>query len=73
MPETFDISWPFVQDYVTRRLFHMDGLITIETENSEVDFEYHYFNNTYNVFILIKPSGEEIKNRKIIHVNGYDL
>lgn len=73
MPEIFDISWPFVQDFVTRRRFHTDGVINIETENSDVDFDYHYFNNTYNVFILMKPIGEEIRTRKIIHINGYDL
>lgn len=72
MPETFDISWPFVQDYIARRRFHIDGMITIGAENSEVDFDYHYFNNTYNVFILMKPVGEEIKIRSLIYVSGYD-
>lgn len=72
MPKSFDISWPFVQDYITRRRFITDGVITIETASTQANFDYHYFDNSFNVFVLIKPLGEEIKSRTSFHMKGYD-
>jgi hypothetical protein len=31
-----------------------------------VTFEYHFFNNTFNTFILLLPAGEGIKSRTVI-------
>lgn len=73
LPKIFDISWPFVQDHIMGKKFHDKGLLTIITEHSDIDFEYHYFNSGYNVFILMMPTGERIKTRTKIYLTGYDL
>ena len=39
-----------------------------KTLNGNVEFIYHYFDNTYNAFVLIFPKGESkpTKNKIII-------
>lgn len=57
--ETLGIEWSFVEDYILNRRFHMDGELDLVTGDGEMlSFDYHYFNNTWNAFILIKPVGE---------------
>lgn len=72
LPASFDISWPFVQDHIMDKKYHDKGLLPIITKESKIDFEYNYFNNGYNVFILLIPAGERIKTRTKIYLNGYD-
>lgn len=60
IPDTLDyFSWPFIQDYCHRRKRRDDGLVTIMTENGNVDFKYHFFDNSYNAFVLLFPIGEK--------------
>ncbi len=72
LPDSYDISWPFVEDYIIGKRFHENGSITMITEDSDIDFEYQYFNNTYNIFILLIPKGEKIKSRTKIYLKGYE-
>lgn len=51
-------KWLFVQDYYHGKKMKKDGSITLSTENGEVDFTYHFFNNSYNAFVLFFPFGE---------------
>lgn len=59
--------WPFVQDYYHNRRFKKDGSITLLTKNGNIEFTYHFFNNSYNAFVFLFPAGEKKSSRtKII-------
>jgi hypothetical protein len=60
-PVAFGPKFPFVADYSRNRRLHLDGSILLKTANGLIDFDYHYFYNRYNVFVLLLPAGE--KNR----------
>lgn len=61
------LEWIFVQEIQRKRRWHEDGQVAIITGNGEsITFTYHFFNNTYNTFILILPIGERIKSRTLI-------
>lgn len=65
-PLKFGYKWPFVQHYYFNRKMQ-SGEITMPTKNGDVQFNYEFFNNTYNAFVLIFPKGENKKTRtKII-------
>jgi len=67
IPSEIDSAHPFVQDYCCNRKLKKDGLISLPTKNGSIDFSYHFFNNTYNVFVLMFPIGESKRTRtKII-------
>jgi Zn-dependent peptidase ImmA (M78 family) len=71
-----EISWPsekcgldlvFVQELKRGRRWHEDGQIALTTQcGTCVTFTYHFFNNTFNTFILLLPPGEKIKSRTVI-------
>lgn len=67
-PETCDIQFPFVYDMLRKRKLHEDGEMQLPVlSGQQVKFDYHYFDNNYNVFVLMKPTGEKNKSRtKII-------
>ena len=69
LPSKFDNSWPFVADYRFRK-YKKNGLITLNTASGSVDFNYQFFNNTYNAFIFLYPVGEVKKSRTNIIVSG---
>jgi hypothetical protein len=67
IPLKLGYTWSFVQDYYHKRKFKKDGSITLLTKNGNVDFTYHFFNNSYNAFVFLFPSGEKKSSRtKII-------
>jgi len=69
-PATFDFKWPFMLDLVMNKKLKTNGTLTVPTSNGEmVEFGYEYFNNTYNVFVMIFPKGEKKKTKVTIHVN----
>ena len=56
---------PFILTFVANK--HEDGSVSLRTPCGDfVTFQYHFFNNTYNTFILIIPGGERIKSRVTI-------
>ena len=62
-------TWPFIQDYCGNRKLKTDGLITLFTENGEVDFHYHFFNNSFNAFVFLFPVGEKKRTKTKIIVS----
>ena len=68
-PENFGYKWEFIKDHCfLRKKWKTNGKITLKTLNGNVEFIYHYFDNTYNAFVLIFPKGESkpTKNKIII-------
>lgn len=63
LPNEFGLSWDFVKHHLTQRKGIVDGELTISTKNGLTDFKYHFFNNTYNSFILFFPNGEKQKSK----------
>lgn len=58
-PEEFGFSWPFLQDYYFRKKMKWGAEISLTTSNGIVDFNYDFFDTTYNAFVLIYPRGEK--------------
>lgn len=55
-------KWLFVQDYYFGKKYKKNGRISLETQNGSVVFQYHFFDNNYNAFVLFFPLGEEQKS-----------
>lgn len=69
-PEKFGYKWEFMQDHSRNRRMKMDGTINLNTKNGNVDFNYHFYNNTFNGFVLFFPEGENKKTRTKIILNN---
>ena len=69
-PEKLNSEFPFISDYNRRRRVHKEGSIQLMTNNGFEEFTYHYFNNHYNVFILIIPRGEKNKSTTKIYITS---
>ncbi len=63
-------KWPFVQDYYFRKRFKKNGEISLLTTDGNVDFTYHFFNNTYNAFVFLFPKGEKIRSHTKFIITG---
>lgn len=69
-PENFGYKWEFIKDHLfLKRKWKVNGAINLKTLNGDVDFTYHYFDNTYNAFVLIFPKGENKATRTKIVIN----
>jgi hypothetical protein len=66
-PDQFGYKWEFVKDYFHGRRMKTNGILMLTTESGEEEFEYHFFNTTYNGFVLIFPKKEN-KKSKIIYI-----
>lgn len=62
-PEQFTYNWEFVKDYYHGRRMKIDGGVALATKNGEEEFEYQFFNTTYNGFVLIFPKNENRRSR----------
>ena len=61
------LEWVFIHEIKRGRKWHEDGQVALLTGSGEtVTFMYHFFNNTYNTFVLLMPVGEKIKSRTVI-------
>lgn len=69
-PHKLEISWPFVQDYCYGRRYKKEGKTTLETKNGPVEFTYQFFNNSYNAFVFLHPTGETKKSRTTFIIKG---
>lgn len=58
-PETFDLSWPFAQNYFSGRRGILADVVDFGTSGGEVQFAYQFFNNSYNGFVFMYPKGEK--------------
>ena len=63
-------TWPFIQDYCNNRRLKTDCIMTLSTQNGDVDFHYHFFNNTFNAFVFLFPVGKKKKTRVKILISG---
>lgn len=65
---TFDQDVPFVQDYLSNRKM-TNGELVVDSGLEDINCNYQYFFNNYNVFVFMFPKGEYIKSRTkfVIH------
>lgn len=68
-PNTFGFKWQFMQDYCFGKKLKQDGTIELVISGEKIAFSYHFFHNSYNVFVLIFPKGEDTETRTKIIVN----
>lgn len=64
----FDFDVPFFQDFLSNRKMTTSELV-IEFGQESIDCNYHYFDNTYNIFVFMFPKGEIIKSRTQFVIN----
>jgi Zn-dependent peptidase ImmA (M78 family) len=71
VPNDFGIEWPFVVDYIANRIAidKPEPLGSCPCDLLQF-FEYQYFYNRWNVFVLLTPIGERIATRTTIIVNS---
>jgi len=62
-PAQLGYKWTFVKEYYHEKKFKKDGVIELETSQGNIDFTYHFFNSTYNAFVLLFPVGEKNKSK----------
>ena len=67
----FDFDVPFVQNFLSNRKLAKSELI-IETVHDAIPCNYHYFDNSYNIFVFMFPKGEVNKSRTNFVVNSSD-
>jgi hypothetical protein len=67
-PDECGLEFPFVRDIKFKRKDHQDGQIAVTTRTNELlTLNYHFFDSTFNVFVMFFPPGERIASRvKII-------
>jgi Zn-dependent peptidase ImmA (M78 family) len=64
LPKEFGYTWEFIKDYRHKKRYKENGVIEIITEEGEiVNASYHFFNNSYNVFVFLFPKGEHKKSK----------
>jgi Zn-dependent peptidase ImmA (M78 family) len=68
LPDKFDETFPFVNDFYYKRRLKDDGLITLVTDDGDINFAYEFFNSGWNSFALIYPIGERKEGRSKISV-----
>jgi Zn-dependent peptidase ImmA (M78 family) len=59
LPNKFGYKWDFTRDCYHKMKLHKNGRISLDSENGTADFKYHFFNNSYNAFVLIFPIGDD--------------
>jgi len=66
-PSKFGLDFQFMKEVKFGARLHEKGQIALAIASGEfIEFSYHYFNNTYNVFVLLLPPGEKIRSRTTI-------
>jgi hypothetical protein len=64
IPDFYDSRHPFVQDIMRGLRVKADGVATLPTERvPSLQLDYHFFNNSYNSFVLFLPPGEVMRSR----------
>ncbi|WP_298351938.1 ImmA/IrrE family metallo-endopeptidase [Runella sp.] len=62
------IEVPFVLDYLIGRKHYKSEIQILSQDMKSVDCNYYYFDNTYNIFVLIVPKGEMIRSKTNIYL-----
>lgn len=64
VPNICDSTHPFIQDILRGRRVREDGVATLPTDHiPSLQLGYHFFNNSYNSFVLLLPPGEAMPSR----------
>jgi Zn-dependent peptidase ImmA (M78 family) len=63
------IEVPFVLDYLVGRKHYKSEIEILSQDMKSVNCNYYYFDNTYNIFVLIVPKGEIIRSKTKIYLN----
>ncbi|HRE65798.1 MAG TPA: ImmA/IrrE family metallo-endopeptidase [Cyclobacteriaceae bacterium] len=61
-PESLGPDQAFIVD-CSFRTMNTNGQFLFKGENGDLTFQYHFFSNSFNYFIMILPFGEKIKSR----------
>lgn len=69
LPKEFGYKWPFAKDYYFNKRFVINGKVILKTVQGDQEFKYHFFNNSYNGFVLLFPRGEKNKSKVKFVVN----
>lgn len=64
---------PFFIDFYIKRKLKTDGSVELETQNGSVKYNYHFFFNGYNAFVLLFPVGEKQRSRTKIIISETNL
>jgi hypothetical protein len=63
-PKECGFEFPFVKDMQFKRRDHLDGQIAVSTRSNELlTLHYHFYDNTFNIFVLLFPPGERIASQ----------
>lgn len=66
-PQECGMEYQFVRDIQRKRRDHQEGQIGVTTDNlGYLTLQYHFFDNSYNVFVFFFPPGEKIISRVTI-------
>jgi hypothetical protein len=71
-PTRCGMEYKFMRDAKFGAKLHEKGQVQASTSGGEVTFTYHFFNNGYNIFVLLLPVGEKIRSRTVIVAGGPD-
>ena len=70
MPESFDLSWPFTKEMLSRRRGIIKGQMVINTWGGNEEFNYQFFYNSYNGFVFVYPVGEKQSSKTQIIISN---
>lgn len=66
-PNECGLEYQFVKDIQWKRRDHQEGQIGVTTKSlKQLTLQYHFFDNSYNVFVFFFPPGEKIISRVTI-------
>jgi Zn-dependent peptidase ImmA (M78 family) len=68
-PSEFGYTWDFVKDYYFGKKGIKFGEVLLLTKQGNYNFNYQFFNNSYNGFVLIFPKGEKQLSHKKTIIN----
>lgn len=70
-PDECGLEFEFIKDMQRRRKHHQDGHICTTTSSLELlTMRYEFFDNSYNIFVLLYPPGEKISSRTRIIIKS---
>ncbi len=66
-PESLGPDQAFIVDCSFRKM-NTNGQFLYKGENGDITFQYHFFSNSFNYFVMVLPFGEKIKSNVKIFV-----
>lgn len=72
LPDMFGFEWAFVQDCIFKKRYKDNGEMCLLTTQGDVEFTYHFFDNSYNAFVFFFPKGEVQKARRQVIITRHN-